>query len=338
MKRGDSGLSLVVGVDKPLGMTSHDVVNRCRRIFGERRVGHAGTLDPLASGVMVVCVGPATRLDPYLMSQEKEYEARIQFGYSTDTDDGEGAVLRQGAIYPELWDETYAQEVLNTFLGESKQLPPAYSAIKVQGVKSYEAARKGTVISLVPRDITVSKAELLAIESTNDQQPVWIVDFVVSKGTYIRSLARDIGKACNTEAHLSGLRRTVSGHLALDRCVSLETLEAIKEKAALDPVTLLGTRFAFIDDELAERVAHGNQLRSADLTLFHFLPGQWQDWSCACVPNLCESKDPLQNEEIIALIAHNKLVALYGYDEKKHILKARCVFPQGVIRDGDLLA
>ena len=143
MKRGQSGLSLIIGIDKPQGMSSHDAVNRIRRMFGERRVGHMGTLDPLATGVLAVCVGPASRLDAYLTNHDKTYEARIAFGAQTDTDDAAGEVIRQAAVASELSDATFAQEYLASIVGPRMQMPPAYSAIKKDGVKAYEAARRG---------------------------------------------------------------------------------------------------------------------------------------------------------------------------------------------------
>ena len=150
MKRGESGLSLVVGVDKPSGMTSHDVVNRCRRIFGEKRVGHTGTLDPLASGVLPICIGPATRLGAYLTGHDKAYRATIAFGVGTDTDDCEGTVTRTGEAPVEAGDRSFAEQAVEQMLGPQKQMPPAYSAIKVNGKKSYEAAREGHIIELSP--------------------------------------------------------------------------------------------------------------------------------------------------------------------------------------------
>ena len=141
MRRGQSEACLVVGVDKPEGMTSHDVVNACRRIFGERRVGHTGTLDPLATGALVVCVGPATRLDAYMVGHDKTYDVRISFGVATDTDDRTGEVLRTAEIPADVCDPDFAASVLLGFLGKQKQMPPAYSAIKKGGVKACDAAR-----------------------------------------------------------------------------------------------------------------------------------------------------------------------------------------------------
>lgn len=163
MKRGASGLSLVVGVDKPVGMSSHDVVNRCRALFGEKRVGHTGTLDPLASGVLPICVGPATRLAAFLTEHDKHYRVSIAFGVATDTDDAAGEIIRSGEAKAQLRDPSFARAFLEGLKGCHKQLPPVYSAIKVQGEKACDAARKGRIIDLAPRDIEVYDACLEGI-------------------------------------------------------------------------------------------------------------------------------------------------------------------------------
>ena len=183
-KRGTTDLCLLLAVDKPSGMTSHDVVNRARRIFGERRIGHTGTLDPLASGVLPLCVGPATRLDNYLTGHDKSYVVSVVFGAATDTDDCEGQVIRTGEVPEEIFDPFFATTFVASLVGKSKQLPPAYSAIKVNGEKAYEAARKGRIIDLTPRDIEVYAAELLGIYGLDGLEPPrWDIAFSVSKGT-----------------------------------------------------------------------------------------------------------------------------------------------------------
>ena len=169
MKRGQSGISCLVGVDKPRGMSSHDVVNACRRIFGERRVGHTGTLDPLATGALCICVGPATRLDAYMTNHDKTYDVRIAFGVATDTDDAEGEPIRTAPVPERVCDRAFAQEHVAGLVGKHKQLPPAYSAIKRGGVKAYEAARAGNVVQLEPRDIEIYEATLLGLET--DHRP-----------------------------------------------------------------------------------------------------------------------------------------------------------------------
>ena len=379
MKRGESGLSLVVAVDKPTGMSSHDVVNRCRCIFGEKRVGHTGTLDPLATGVLPICVGPATRLGAYMTSHDKHYVVQVVFGASTDTDDCQGSVLAEGAIPAELYDEQVACAYVASLVGKHRQLPPVYSAIKVDGVKACDAARKGRIIDLTPRDIEVFSAQLVGMEEVRVSLPVsteaqvgqdvaannderlsvdaeaeaetgegsgsqiceftalaWNVAFHVSKGTYIRSLARDMGHALGSPAHVGALRRTRVGLLGLDECVSLETLERLGEQAALDPVLLLGMRMIFLDEEQEKRAMNGGALSPRTTRVFERRAVSPQAEFCACTSGVCESALALQEGEMLAAIARNKLVALYQYEGERGRLKPCCVFQTGVSRGADI--
>ncbi|WP_282190643.1 tRNA pseudouridine(55) synthase TruB [Adlercreutzia caecimuris] len=332
-KRGTTDLSLMVAVDKPSGLTSHDVVNRVRRIFGERRVGHTGTLDPLASGVLPVCIGPATRLDNYLVGHDKSYVVSIVFGAATDTDDAAGAVIRTGEVPEEVFDPFFATTFVASLVGKSKQLPPVYSAIKVGGKKACDEARRGRVIDLTPRDIEVLSAELLGIWGADGTEaPRWDVAFTVSAGTYIRSLARDAGNALGCPAHVGALRRTAVGSIALDECVSLETLEDIGLRAALDPLRALGCRFAYVDGDLAAKVRNGNPLAADALTICERRCADAASELCACTAGVRESCEPLSRDETIALVYDNRVIALYAYDAARHRLAPRCVFPIGVIR------
>jgi tRNA pseudouridine55 synthase len=241
-KRGATGLSGILPIDKPAGMTSHDVVVTVRGATGEGRVGHAGTLDPAATGLLVVLVGPYTRLEPYLSGTRKTYEARIAFGTATDTEDADGEITDAEPVPDEVFDPHHAQQVLDSFLGESMQTPPAFSAIKVDGRVAHRAARSGSALALEPRAVTVTSAELVRIDA---DARTWDVVLHVSKGTYVRALARDVGLACETVAHLSALRRTVSGMLTLDDALPLDdALVAIKAgdfaRTCADPLAALG--------------------------------------------------------------------------------------------------
>ncbi|MEY8460896.1 tRNA pseudouridine(55) synthase TruB [Eggerthellaceae bacterium 24-137] len=332
-KRGTTDLSLMVAVDKPSGMTSHDVVNRVRRIFGERRVGHTGTLDPLASGVLPVCVGPATRLDPYLVGHDKSYVVSVVFGVATDTDDAEGAVIRTGEVPEEVFDPFFASTFVASLVGKSKQLPPVYSAIKVGGKKACDEARAGRVIDLKPRDIEVFSAELLGIWGADGMEPArWDVAFTVSAGTYIRSLARDMGNALGCPAHVGALRRTAVGSIALDECVSLETLADIGQRAAVDPLRALGCRFAYLDEDAAVRVRNGNPLPARALSLCERRAADAMSELCACTAGVRESCEPPADDEIVALVYDNRIIALYEYRASRDQFACRCVFPIGVIR------
>lgn len=240
-RRGATDLAGVLLVDKPAGATSHDVVDAVRRATGERRVGHAGTLDPMATGLLLVLVGRATRLERYLVGHDKRYEARIAFGRATDTLDAEGTVTDQMPVPEVLLDKEAAQVLLRSFLGQHEQMPPAYSAIKRNGVPAYRLARAGGQPELEPRAIEVTEAVVRSVDPVNK---TWDVLFTVSSGTYVRSLARDIGVAGGTVAHLAALRRTRIGAADVSAALSLESIAdrlADSGFSALttDPVPLL---------------------------------------------------------------------------------------------------
>lgn len=241
MRRGTSGISCLLAIDKPLGLSSHDVVNRVRRILGERRVGHAGTLDPAASGVLVVGVGQATRLLGMLTLDDKRYEARIRFGAETSTDDAEGEVTRTAEVPGRLSEPAVAAAVVASLVGPCDQVPPAYSAISIDGKRAYDRARSGEQIELPVRHVTIHKATLEGVDATDGL--VWTCSLHVSKGTYVRSIARDLGRSMGTAAHLCGLRRTSSGPIGQEECLTLDELEhmGVPEvlARALDPADAL---------------------------------------------------------------------------------------------------
>lgn len=210
-------VSGVLVIDKPVGMTSHDVVQIVRRGTDIRRAGHTGTLDPRASGVLVVLIGPAVRLSEYISASDKRYQATIRLGSSTDTYDAEGVVTQsnQGVSVSEVEFE----DALLSFVGEIEQVPPPYSAVKVKGRKAYEMSRKGEEVELQPRIINVYSLELLEWAP-----PEAVVDVYCSSGTYVRSLAHDLGQNLGCGAHLVGLRRTKSGRFTLRDAVPLRRL------------------------------------------------------------------------------------------------------------------
>ncbi|MEJ2599640.1 MAG: tRNA pseudouridine(55) synthase TruB [Anaerolineales bacterium] len=211
-------VSGVLVVDKPVGMTSHDVVQVIRRGTGIRRAGHTGTLDPRASGVLVILVGPAVRLSEYVSASDKRYQATIRLGSTTDTYDSEGAITSSMDIGNITEDEF--DDILQKFVGEMEQVPPPYSAVKVKGRKAYEMARKGEKVELEPRIINVYSLEILEWAP-----PEAVVDVYCSSGTYVRSLANDLGKEIGVGAHLVGLRRTKSGRFTLRDAVPLRRLQ-----------------------------------------------------------------------------------------------------------------
>lgn len=210
-------ISGVIVVDKPLGMSSHDVVQVIRKGSGLRRAGHTGTLDPRATGVLVVLVGPAVRLSEYVSAADKRYQATLRLGSATDTYDSEGKVTHSGKV--KVTEEEFA-ELLKRFTGEIEQVPPPYSAVKLQGKKAYELSRKGEAVDLKPRKIHVYRLEILEWDL-----PDVTIDVMCSSGTYVRSLAHDIGNVLGCGAHLIGLRRTKSGRFTLRDATPLDELK-----------------------------------------------------------------------------------------------------------------
>ncbi len=210
-------VSGVLVVDKPVGLTSHDVVQMIRKGTGIRRAGHTGTLDPRASGVLVVLLGPAVRLSEYVSASDKRYQATIRLGASTDTFDAEGRVTQRTEKINVTEDQF--QDMLEQFIGEIEQTPPPFSAIKMQGKKAYERAREGEEVEMIPRKINVYSLELLEWAP-----PEVVIDVFCSSGTYVRSLANDLGNELGVGAHLMGLRRTKSGRFTLRDAVSLRRL------------------------------------------------------------------------------------------------------------------
>lgn len=251
----------IFNVDKPTGMTSHDVVARVRRLAGQKRVGHAGTLDPAASGVLPICVGQATRVAEYLSESGKAYRATIRFGVVTDTYDAEGEVLRTAPVA--LSREEIAA-ALPAFLGPQMQVPPVYSAIKRGGQPLYKLARAGKAVAVEPRLV-----EIDALTVVSWQSPDLVLDVECGKGTYIRSLAFDLGEQLGPGAHLAGLVRTRSGPFTLETSATLEELEqAFAEGRWVDYLyapdeALLDRQAAILGAESEARVRHGQPLRFA---------------------------------------------------------------------------
>lgn len=256
-----NAISGVLVVDKPTGLTSHDVVQIIRRGTNIRRAGHTGTLDPRASGVLVILIGPAVRLSEYVSASDKRYQAVVRLGTSTDTYDADGRVLSTSPV--EISEEQFEQ-VLQQFVGTIEQVPPPYSAVKVKGKKAYEMAREGEEVDLEPRTINVYSLELLEWAP-----PEAVIDVYCSSGTYVRSLAHDLGEKLGCGAHLVGLRRTKSGRFTLRDAVPLRKL-----REAFDTGTwyqfLIPAAEALSDwpaveltHEEVETIRHGNRVAAS---------------------------------------------------------------------------
>jgi tRNA pseudouridine55 synthase len=236
----ESGL---VVVDKPGGMTSHDVVARVRRLAGTRKVGHAGTLDPMATGVLVLGINRATRLLGHLMLTEKAYDATIRLGVTTTTDDAEGEALATAAT--DGLEEATIRRVLSGFVGEIDQVPTAVSAIKVEGRRAYQRVRDGEQVELTPRSVTIHDLTVHDVSG-----PEVRISVRCSSGTYIRAIARDAGAALGVGGHLTALRRTAVGKFGLDQA---RTLEQLSDDFEMVPIAEAARRsFTAVDLDQAQ--------------------------------------------------------------------------------------
>jgi tRNA pseudouridine55 synthase len=224
----------VINLDKPVGPTSHDMVGLLRRLTGSRRIGHAGTLDPLASGVLPILVGGATRFSEELSGGSKRYDAVIRLGATSATDDGEGPILPGDLPLPE--DEAISA-ALGAFVGTFDQLPPAFSARKAGGQTAYRAARSGVALVLSPRRVTVASLELRSI-ARNEASADVAVALRCGPGTYVRSIARDLGQALGCGGYLLALRRTEAAGLRVEEALTPEQLEEMRDTGRLDEAML----------------------------------------------------------------------------------------------------
>ncbi len=249
----------VLAINKPSGMTSHDVVEAVRRILREQRVGHTGTLDPLATGLLVLCMGKATRIARYLEAGEKEYTATMSLGVITDTQDSEGRILETKSYTPP--DRDAVTGMMKRFTGSIMQEPPAFSAVKVSGVPSYKLARQGRAKPLAPRQVTIFSIDLIEYDD-----PFIRFSVRCSKGVYIRTLCADIGNALGTGAHLTSLVRTRSGRFRLDNAVTLERLSGLAAAGNVESIlvsvdeALAEFPAVILDGAGAKKITHGNSV------------------------------------------------------------------------------
>jgi len=263
MARRRRGLPVngVLLLDKPAGMSSNHALQRARRLFQAQKAGHTGTLDPMATGLLPVCFGEATKFSAHLLASDKVYRTRVELGVVTDTGDAEGEVVERLAV-PAL-NTTDVEAVLARFHGEIEQVPPMYSALKHQGRKLYELAREGKSIERAARRVTVYDARLVAFEGS-----AFELEVKVSKGTYVRTLAEDIGRALGSGAHISVLRRLATGPFGAEGMLTLEALTALPDQdareATLLPVDILAAHLPRleVDADAARRLTHGQSARA----------------------------------------------------------------------------
>lgn len=288
----------ILNIDKPLGITSHDVVDRIRRASGTRRVGHAGTLDPAASGVLLICLGQATRVTEFLMEGRKKYDAQIRLGISTDTGDSEGKVIRHTTEVPISREQI--EHTLVQFRGRIQQIPPMHSALKHKGTALYELARRGIEVERSPRLV-----EIYDLELTDWTPPSLRLRVECSKGTYIRALARDLGETLGTGAHLQGLVRLASGAFTLDDAISLSAAEEC----------FANGRWPRILHPLDEALLHLEAVVVGPETETRIRQGQ-----------AVTSLDPLDGPFLRAYSSSGRFVALLRNEEERKLWQPRKVF------------
>ena len=253
----------ILNINKPTGMTSHDVVAKVRKLLKQKRVGHAGTLDPAASGVLPICIGQATRVAEYLSESGKAYQATIIFGTVTDTYDSEGTIVRTASTQDLALSKI--ESLLPAMLGEQMQVPPRYSAIKLQGQPAYKRSRAGEYVAMEARPITIYRLEIIDWQSLPSTMLTLAIE--CSKGTYIRSLAYDLGEQAGCGAYLDGLVRTRSGPFTLSESITLEQLAEAATQGTVEQFLYPADKAIeqypalVLDEATSERVRHGNAFR-----------------------------------------------------------------------------
>jgi tRNA pseudouridine55 synthase len=305
----------VLIIDKPSGMTSHDVVAQTRRILRERRIGHTGTLDPFATGVLVILLGKATRLSQFMMGVDKEYEAIIRLGYSTDTGDRTGNPIPGPSTEVRHWTEPEIEAALQSFRGDIDQVPPMYSAKKVEGRKLYELARRGESVERKPvrvciHEFAAIKPDGQLIKDNLDGTFDFHARVSCSSGTYVRTLAEDFGKRLSVGAHLAELRRTRVGELGIDQAITLDHLkihfgeESIGEVLLPPGAALSWLPSLHLSGEDLRLISHGREVKAVE-----------RDWA--------------DGENVRIYDAGDELIAIGRYDAS-----AQSVHPQVVLVRG----
>ena len=291
MKNNASPIHGWLVIDKPTNITSAQVVAKVRKALGVRKVGHAGTLDPLASGILPIAVGEATKTTDYVMSTTKTYMFEICWGEQRTTDDSEGSVIATSDVRP---SATEIKKALPSFIGEIAQVPPIFSAIKVKGRRAYQRARAHEEVVLPPRNVVIKDFRLLTVKDSEHAS----FEVICGKGTYVRSLARDLGIKLGTLGYVSQLRRTQVGRFGEDMSISLETLQEIGHKELSKDVLL--SIEAVLDDILAVRLTSSQALKLSQGQSVNIDPQQANSFGTKQVLCTCENRIPIALAEVIA--------------------------------------
>lgn len=306
----------ILVVDKPFGATSFDVVRRVRRASGEKRVGHAGTLDPAATGVLLVLLGQATRITEYLMDMPKTYRATVRLGITTTTYDAEGEMVREADA--SAVTEEALRDVFASFVGEIEQAPPAHSAVKVEGERAYHRARRGETVEMKPRPATIYRIDLLRYEP-----PIAEIEVECARGTYIRSLAHDAGEKLGCGAHLASLVRTRVGPFSLDGAADEEALAAAFEagnwRELLQPMDcgLMALPAITVEIEDEKDLRHG---QAVDISAAA---------EAAPKTGTAGVAQPADGTEARAYAEDGSLVGIIRFDAESGMWRPRKVFPPG---------
>lgn len=299
----------VLLVDKGRGMTSHDVVNRLRRILQIKRIGHTGTLDPDATGLLVVCIGQATRVSSLLMGSDKTYEVEFRLGETSDTYDSTGKTVSTKEVNV---DEAELRKTLRSFVGVRMQVPPQFSAVKIGGKKLYEYARKGEKVEAPPREITIYSLGLTSFES-----PVGKVWVECSKGTFVRSLIHEVGECLGAGAVTTSIRRLRSGHLNLGQAVTLDEIEPSENpkkevESRLQSISrvLSALPTLRVNEENLPRILHGAGLRASHIA------------ACKWMSPVMGEADP-----VLIVSEEGEAIALGAYDAEANLKVKRVLTP-----------
>lgn len=298
----------VLAIWKAEGWTSHDVVARARRLLGMKRIGHTGTLDPMVTGVLPLCLGRSTRVVEYVQERPKAYEATILLGIATDTEDISGEVIEKAEVTNITVDQV--RQVLQSFVGEIDQVPPMFSAVKVDGKRLYELAREGKTVERKSRKVTIYDIELLS-HDLNSEEPSFRFSVQCSKGTYIRTLCVDIGKALGVPATMSALTRTMSGGITKEQCLTLEQVEEHMNNGTLEKM-LVASEQAI--DHIPKATVKNEKRRYA-------IQGQKLYWTDVTGHELLEDQSLVRvfDEE-------NVFLGVFELDKKHHLVKPIKVF------------